>query len=115
MPDPLSIANCVAEQAREPSAEELLSNRASSLASNSTASLASLFSNASQPASPMLHDLSALMPWKKAGQPDVHAGQDAQMQPGACPSSGHMGNATVHLGHSADAAAARPAVSSPQL
>jgi hypothetical protein len=115
MPDPLSIANCVAEQAREPSAEELLSNRASSLTSNSTASPASLFSNVSQPALPMLHDLSALMPWKKAGQPNVHAEQDGQVQPGARPSSGHMGNANGHLGHPADAAAARPAESSPQL
>ena len=71
MPDPLCIANCVAEQAREPSAEELLSNRTSSLASTSTASLASLFSNGSKPGSPMVRDLSALMPWKHPGQ---HAG-----------------------------------------
>ena len=69
MPDPLCIANCVADQAREPSAEELLSNRTSSLASTSTASLASLFSNGSKPASPMVRDLSALMPWKHPGQP----------------------------------------------
>ena len=84
MPDPLCIANCVAEQAREPSAEELLSNRTSSLARTSTASLASLFSNGSKPASPMVRDLSALMPWKHPGQPAGQAiglvnGQQRQM------------------------------------
>ena len=81
MPDPVCIANCVAEQAREPTAEELLSNRTSSLASTSTASLASLFSNGSKPDSPMTRDLSALMPWKTAGlagQPDGQHGQKPQ-------------------------------------
>ena len=89
MPDPLSIANCVAEQAKEPSAEELLSGRTSSLASTSTTSIPSHLSNGShtgQPgrpghsaSQPMLHDMSARMSWLQSGQaggqPSAQLGQ----------------------------------------
>ena len=112
MPDPLCIANCVAEQAREPSAEELLSNRTSSLASTSTASLASLFSNGSKPASPMVRDLSALMPWKLPGQPAGQAnGQHRQMPALKAEKPTHW--AGVPMGQLSGQMAAQPEPSTP--
>ena len=125
MPDPLSIANCVAEQAQEPSAEEMLQNRTSSLASTSTASLASLFSNASQPSSPMLHNLSALMPWKQTGlHPNLAPKTGKPVTPGqqrpqaGSRSSGHLGQEAGLRkpdGQAANPTGVRPSASASQL
>ena len=53
-PDPLSIANCVAEAAREPSAAELLSGRSGSLGSISSGGIQS---------TPSAGDYSRLVGW----------------------------------------------------